>query len=294
MLYLTPERFRTMGTGSDLSGIEDWELRSILESSSRLADSYCNAPVQPQPYSFRGGTVTNEPHTFGTDTRRFFFNFRPVRTINSFKMFASNSVFLTIAPNQIYLQEQQGWGEIVATQISLAGSLFPLTPFWGLQYPVARVGYDYGWRLAVTGEFFDPTDARLYRGVNQFWVSTEDVNVYVNGTLADPIDYVVDYEEGTVLFNDALAAEDVVTADYTYPMPFDIARATALIASGVLAERDIVAKGMSQLQSLSVEEVRLTRMLPSSRSRFGVMAVTEDIPDQAKTILNGYRFITVR
>jgi len=279
-----------MGTGADLDGIEEWELRSILESSSRSVDAYCCTPFRPDPYSFRGGSVTNEAHDWNRDTVRIYFDFKPVRAITSFKVYASNTVSLTVAPDQIYLNEKSGWAEVVATQYSLTGSVFPMMPFWGLGTPLVRTNYDYGWWLVVTGEYLEPTDARLYRATNQFWVSTEDVTVYVNGSEADPDDYTIDYEEGTILFDPSLTLDDVVTVDYVHHMPFNIARATALIASTSLSERDLTTKGMGQLAEITVEEVRLRR----DARRTGTVVAAESIPDAAKTLLNGYKFITVR
>lgn len=294
MSYLTPERFRTMGTGSDLSGIENWELRSILEAASRLADAYCSVPQLPVQFDFRGGTVTNEEHEWNPGERRVYFGFRPVRAITSFQAFASNTVFLTVAPDQIFVNKAAGWGEIVATQYSLAGSNFPMMPFWGLGIPIVRVSYTYGWQFPVTGEFLEPTDAWTYRALNQFWLDLPDIAVYVNGTLSNPTDYSLDRVEGTVTFNTGLAPDDAVTADYTYPLPYNIPRAVALIASNSVSERDLIAKGMGVLSSIQVEEVHLSRARRGGGSAGQIAVETSSIPDSAKVLLDGYRFITVR
>ena len=78
MLYLTPERFRTMGVGSDLDNIEEWELRSILQSASRSVDAYCNVPILPQRFIFRGGTMTDEDHEMVYNSRRVRLRARPI------------------------------------------------------------------------------------------------------------------------------------------------------------------------------------------------------------------------
>src|SRR5512134_13053 len=65
--YLTPERFKTMGTGIDLSEIENVALRSAIQRATADINSYCAVPVTPQPHSFRGGTITGEEHIYPTD-----------------------------------------------------------------------------------------------------------------------------------------------------------------------------------------------------------------------------------
>jgi hypothetical protein len=103
----------------------------------------------------------------------------------------------------------------------------------------------------------------------------------------------VDTEEGTVVFaNDVNAPDldDVVTADYTYTLPYEVARATALIAASSISERDLVGKGLGNLAEIAVEEVRLRRDARKS----GTVVSAEAIPSAAVGLLEGFRFISVR
>lgn len=61
--YLTPEAFRVMGFGVDLSVFEEVEVRNILARASARVNTYCAVPNLPQPHDFRGGTVTGEQHS---------------------------------------------------------------------------------------------------------------------------------------------------------------------------------------------------------------------------------------
>ena len=124
--------------------------------------------------------------------------------------------------------------------------------------------------------------------MNQYWDELADVNVYLNGTLVTT-GFTVDRIEGTVIFP-GLDLDDVVTADYTHTLPFEIQRATALTAGTALSERDLTAKGMGQLAEISVEEVRLRR----DARRTGTVVASEAMPATAMALLSGFRFITIR
>lgn len=287
-MYITPERFRTMGVGSDLTGVEDWELRSILESASRTVDAYCNVPMLPNRYSFKGGTMTNEEHTFGT-SRRIRLRARPIRTVTALSIYATATQYLAVNPARLYIEDEEGWVEIVEaglTSIGLWGAA--MMPMIGLEEYVVRATYTYGYRFPTTGEYLEPTDAWTFRALNQFWTE-DDVTVYVNGTEATE-DLTIDRDEGTITFEAAHDPDDVITADYTYSLPYEIARATALIAGSSIAEKDLVGKGLGNLAEIAVEEVRLRRDARKS----GTVVAAEAIPNAAAGLLEGYRFITVR
>ena len=292
MAYITPERFRTMGVGSDLTGVEDWELRSILESASRTVDAYCNVPMLPNRYSFKGGTMTNEEHTFG-ESRRIRLRARPIKAVTSLSIYATSTQYLAVNPARLYIEDEEGWVEIVEaglTSIGLWGAA--MMPMIGLEEYVVRTTYTYGYSFLASDEYLEPTDARTYRALNQFWDTTVDPVIYVNGTeRTDGI--TIDPVEGTVLFDDDINApdlDDVVTADYTYTLPYEIARATALIAGSSIAERDLVGKGLGNLAEIAVEEVRLRRDARKS----GTVVAADAIPNAAVVLLDGFRFISVR
>jgi hypothetical protein len=292
MLYLTPERFRTMGVGSDLSDVEEWELRSILQSASRSADSYCNVPILPNRFSFRGGTMTNEEHMM-ENSRRIRLRARPILGVTSLAIYATSTQYLQVNPARLYIEDEEGWVEIVEASLSSVGLWgAAMVPGIGLESFVVRTTYTYGYRFPVVGEYLEPTDARTYRALNQFWLEGGDVTVYVNGTERST-GITVDTEEGSVVFaNDVNAPDldDVVTADYTYTLPYEVARATALIAASSISERDLVGKGLGNLAEIAVEEVRLRRDARKS----GTVVSAEAIPSAAVGLLEGFRFISVR
>ena len=66
MIYLTPNRYRSLGTGVDLTSKSDADLRAILTQAATLTGVTVNAPTG---YSFLGGTITNEEHIWETGNK---------------------------------------------------------------------------------------------------------------------------------------------------------------------------------------------------------------------------------
>ena len=153
MAYITPERFRTMGVGTDLSGVEEWELRTVLEAASRTVDAFCAVPLLPQRFDFRGGTMTNEEHGLG-DTRRIRLRARPIRTVDSLAIYATSTQYLDVDVDHLYIEDEEGWVEIVEaslTSIGLWGAA--MVPGIGLEQHVVSTTYTYGWEFPVVGEY---------------------------------------------------------------------------------------------------------------------------------------------
>jgi len=299
MTYLTPDRFRTLGLGVDLSEIEDVELRSVLESASAAVDAYCAVPKLPQKHDFRGGTSTGEKHAWslGNDlvpgSRRFYPWHQPVKEISQFRIIVTNNDYVEIGPSDLFINNSEGYVEIVSLQLTQVGIFSTMVPWIGLWRPVASINYTYGFEFPIEGEVLDIVDGRTFQAQHQFWTGTPVI--YVNGSEADTADYTVDATEGEVVFDeDAVPdVDDVVVADYTYTLPQEIRDATALIAANRLSERELVAKGMGRLASLRVEEVDLRRTYFNS-PRGGAATAGLVVPPEAELLLAGFTHMTVR
>jgi hypothetical protein len=285
-MYLTPERFRAMGLGADIESLENFELRSILNRASQMVDAYCNVPLLPQRYSFKGGTITDEKHAWSTSTRVYPWH-KPVRTLTHMDIDATNEVYVRLQGSDLYIDQSSGFVEIVALAITPIG-FFGATGLVSLKNPVARISYTYGYDFAVRGEYLEATDAREYRALNQFWWDDPEPKVYVNGVEVTT-GFTINYEEGTVLFDVAKAPDDVVTVDYNHPVPSPVAEATGIVATSLISDRDLITKGLGNLAEIQVEEVRLRR---DSR-RTGSFVVADAVPDTAKALLSSYMFMTV-
>lgn len=295
-MYVTPERYRTMGFGVDLEGVEDFELQASLQSASAAVDNYCAVPLLPQKHDFRGGTITDEMHRWriGNDTgsemgqRRFHFFHKPIKEVTQFRIHVTNNQYVEIPTSELFLNPIENWAEVVSlavTSIGVFGS--GLLPNVGLARPYARVNYTYGYELPIVGETLDATDGFTFRATNQFWVE-DTVTIYKNGTDVTD-DVTLDLIEGTATFTTQPLVTDAITADYTHTLPRDIQFATGIIATAMLNERDLNAQGMGRVEALQVEELSIRRSLPQ-RSQLALAV----IPNEAAMLLDGYAFRTVR
>lgn len=297
-MYLTPERFRTMGLGVDLDDVDDVELRSVLERASAAVDSYCSVPLLPQKFDFRGGTMTDEQHEWRSDMYdrpapyRFWPYAKPVKEVTSFRIYSTPNVYVEIDAAEMFINNNGGYIEVSSlklTQFGIFGAGV-LATLIGMYNPVARMTYTYGWEFPIVGEYLEPTDAYTYRAQHQFW-SDADVTVFVNAAEVTT-GFTVDRTEGTIVFDDPQAAEDIVTASYTYTLPSQIASATGIIAADAFGESSLRERGMGSLEALTVGEISMRRG-PGAGQR-GSVLTAETLPQSARALLSGFLFISAR
>lgn len=290
MLYLTPERYRAMGFGTD--DLEDADLRAILSRASRQVDAYCTVPLVPTRYSFLGGAVTDEEQDYNVGDgvtsfpqRLIFPRFRPVKTVTSCRIYVTNQQYISFSDSEMFVSRSQI--QIISFAMT-ANGLFgaAIIPSVGLMVPILRLGYTYGYVFTTTDEVLEPTDASTYRAQNQFWDDT-DVTIQVDGATVTT-GFTLDRTEGTVTFDDNQASSAVVTASYGYGLPSEIAEATGLIAAANMGERQMVARGMSGVRSLKIGEISIER----NTLRRGETQLW--VPAEAGAMLEGFRHITLR
>jgi hypothetical protein len=287
MRYLTPARFRVMGSGVDLEGVSDTELASHISRAEDLVDTFCNVPSLPQRYDFRGGSITDETHAFSPGQIRVFPTHKPVREVISFQVYATNDVYVDIDPQDLFIEPRGGWLEIVALSMSPVG-FWAASGLISISRPVLKLDYEYGWSFQVRNEVLATDDDALYRSQNQFWdLDTEAPVIKKNGTVVSS-GITIDPIEGTVLFDSTPLLTDTITADYTHSLPSAIPQAVAIIVGSGINESSLVAKGLGNLAEIQVEEVRLRR----DARRTGTMVVAETVPPAAQALLIPYRFIS--
>jgi hypothetical protein len=300
-LYLTPERYRTMGWGVNLDDIPDVELRSALHASSALVNSYCAVPLDPQPYSFRGGVIAKEHSRYdmGTQFRpaasRVYVKSGPIETVTELKLIVTNTQYIAFDPSDLYVVSEENAIDIVSLKLTSVGVFgAAIVPNVGMRSPAWETSYTYRYLFRSTDEYLSETDAKVFRAMNQFWIDgEEDVHPIVvkkNGTeLVLTTDYTLDTIEGTVTIVGDVTASDVFTVSYSYTLPPDISVATGLVCTTMIGERALVAKGMAGLAGLRVEEIDLRRSLnPLTRG------IENTIPDSARALLEPYVFVTIR
>lgn len=283
--YLSAARYLAGGYGMDTSGLTTVQIAQQLVRATDRVNRYCNVPKLPQPFDFRGGTMTEERHQFrvydplayGPGVKRVFLNASPVQSVSAFRLDMGNTNRIVIDPTtQLYVNPMENYVEIIAINPTVVG-WWPPYPL-SLYEPVAVVTYDYYRRFTATGDELQAISPTLYMASFGNWLEGGDVTVEIDGVEIDPAAYTVNEFDGTITFTSAAAPTPTteVTADYTYTLDDSIAQATGIIATDLLAKRQIAERGMIGIQSLRVAEVALTQMLPGQTvTRNGIAIPTE-------------------
>jgi len=292
--YLTPQRYRSMGLGTEEQ--DDTVLRSHINRASLAVDRFCNIPMVPSRYSFRGGTVVDEDHDFymgdgvSTPQQRVFWPFsKPIKSVQSLRIYVTNSQYVNFEPSELFVRKDSI--EVVSMTMTAVGLFGQYSiPILGLTVPTARISYTYGHDFTATEEFVEPTDGQLYRAQNQFWNDT-DVVVKVDGVVTTT-GFTIDRTEGTVRFDENQPADTVISVSYGYSLPNEVSQATGITVARYIGDSELIAKGMSGVQALRVGEISIERFNP--RASAGKQTDLHDLPNEAKQLLDGLQFITAR
>lgn len=286
--YLTAQGYRAIGLGVDLSSVLDTTLERHIATASALVNTTCAAPPG---HDFRGGTITGEAHAWDVGNKyrpgsnRVYPFHRPITAVDQLTIEISNVPSVTLDDTKLYVEPIENYIEPIGLVVTTIG-VIPLTslPLIGLRVPVAKVNYTYGWNFTATDELLTTQSGSALRGANQFWLTDEDVELKKNGSVAATSDYSVNYTEGyiTPVSFDPTAT---YTATYHYPLPTDIARATAIIMSDLIGYTNINASGLSGLSGIRVEEIELRQ---SSKAGF----ISLPISPAAQVLLAPYRYIS--
>ena len=263
--YLTPERFRTMRHGADLSNLSDLDLVEVLEDATAVVDSYCTVPYG---HSFLGGTVVNEQRpwhypqtTFDTGSRRVFPKHWPIREISAFRIRVGAGASATLPVNDLVIDQSRRFVEVTSAAIVNASGLFGvagwIVPFGGLQQPIAELDYSYGASIPETDRLWPVGDSdTIYQAPHGYWTD-EEMELRVGDDI-ETSGYALDLEEGRVIFDDAPEATPIMLT-YSHRLFREIPRATSIIAADLLGHSKLVSKGMAGLQSMQVGEIRIQR-----------------------------------
>jgi hypothetical protein len=284
-----------MGFGADLSGLEDFEIASVISRASAMVNAYCAAPNWPQPHSYAGGSAASEQHkwTLGTEItrgeRRVYPYHWPIKAVSDFKIKVTNQTYASIGVTDLYINNSDRYVEVVSLA-AVAHGVLPVgvVPNLGLYQPVAEVTYTYGYEFPVTGETIYATDGLTYRAANGFW-KTGTVKPYIGG-VEQTTGFTLDLTEGTVTFT--TPPTGAVTLDYTFTLPWEIAQATGEITTQVLTDRELTGKGMRGLATIQIAEVQLKRAF--DQGNMVSDQLTKPIPDSAAALLEGFRFRSIR
>jgi hypothetical protein len=289
--YLSPARYSQGGYGVTLPS-SAMQLRNTLLRATTLVNTWCNGELLPSKFDFRGGSVEGEQHTWRVPamiqhpgTRRVYLNQRPIREVIGFRIDFTNNYNIVLPPDNLFVNAQQGYIEIVASQPTIVG--FPPIGYWfGLSEPISSTDYTYGWRFTATEDVCEAASPTLYYATRGNWLVGGDVTITVGGVEVDPADYTLDIAGGSILFETAPAPGQSVLATYVYTLPDAIADATGEIATWLIGQSRIAGRGMLGLQSIRVAEVTLTAMQGAGGIVTNKAGVT--IPSTAATLLGPF------
>ncbi len=303
-VYLTPQRFREMGFGIDISELDDTELAALIAQATTVVNGYCNVPRIPQAHSFLGGTIKREQHPWrypvwpnDLGQRRVYFFHWPILAIQQFRIKVTNTQYLEIAPTELMINFTERYAEVVSLAITSQGLFNALViPNVGLATPIAETDYTYGWDFEVADEDLTCSDGQTWRAQNQFWFTDSDREpvVKLNGT-EQTTGFTVDSTEGTVVFTDNLLATDTVSVSYHHKLPPDIQYGAGHIVAHLHGQSELHARGMAHLTRLSVAEVTMERRDTTSATASLIKNLDLLIPEAA-LLLSSFRAdnITVR
>lgn len=285
--YITPDRYRNMALGVDLSAKTDFDLVALAQSASAEINRYCAAP---RNHDFRGGTITAEEHLWnvGNAMKRpsgrlwpiHGMGVMPITSCSQIDIYTTKTNYIRFTPANIFVNGRLGYVEPVAAPITTA--LFTSIPPWLLTSPVAYIDYTYGWEFGVTDELIVSEGGRVYHLGNQFIVA-DSVTIEVDGV--PNTNFTVDLVEGTITFTSIQDARSQVLASYKHKLPSDIPLATALVMTDMLGYSNINASGLTGLSGIRVEEIELRQ---SSKVGFAVY----DMHPAARPLLNSYTYVS--
>lgn len=261
VLYLTPGKFRNMGTGIDLSTYTDQALANLLAGASARVNALCAAPNLPQPHDFRGGAITGEQHRWylGNEwvaaSRRFYPSHPPIIAISRLRIKVTENSYIEISPADLFINRQDNYVEVVA--LTLGIGVFPIVANLGLTQPIAEMDYTYGSALQTVGAMLYTADNLVFRAPDQWWLGSPAPVIYKNGVLLGS-GFTIQSDEGTITFGSAQSANDVFTADYSHKLPQGLAKATSLIAVDSIGQSNLNA-ALGGLGSVRVAEVEIRR-----------------------------------
>lgn len=259
-IYMTPKRFRSLGTGMTLPATDDGLLPALTVASATV-NTYCAAPTD---HDFRGGSVVAEQHRWDIGnawkkgTTRVYPFHRPLKSASALQIDLTNTQYVSLSdPNTLYVNKTESWVEPVAVALTTAGMFgWQILPGIGLREPTAKISYKYGWSLESNDEMLASYSGDQFQAASQFWDSDVAPVIKKDGSELSSNEYSIDYVEGIVTIP-SHDATSVYTASYTYSLPVAIARATALVATDYLAQTELAQKGMIGISQLTVEEITL-------------------------------------
>jgi len=303
-MYVTPEKYRTMGFGMDIDDLDDIELATTLSRASAISETYCAVPRYPRQYSFLGGEITPEfpeqhpwrlpENDFDAGSRRVYPYSWPIKEVTDFKVKVTNTQYVSIAPAELFVNNNERYVEVISLQFTGVGLFGAIMPSIGLMRPVAQICYTYGFQFEMVDEIAFPTDARTYRGQNQYWLD-DGPTVKVDGIVQDT-GFTIDLIEGSVQFDHNLPAGSRVQLSYRYTLPTEVRDAVGEVCSYLLGRRESRRRGMADVNAVKISELSITKRAARSSgpSDSTIAAQLAALVPEAAILLDSLKNATIR
>jgi len=283
--YLTPTFYRASGEGVPLSGVTDLALARFIARAESDIDQYCHL-VSLAPH-----TIEDEVREWNPASRRYYYGESPmpVSAISRFLIQISTNaqtgddLAANVSPNDIVINAQEGWFEVVS-MTTLTMGLTPVLLNLGLSTTLAHVDYTCGFTYAIDDEPLFSADNLTYASARCLWDAAVTPTVKKNGVTVES-GYTVDFTEGIVTFASANQPSDQITASYTHHVPDTVRDAAIEIVSARLGERGLQQAGLTGLQ-----EARAGRYYQAQRATGSSAYV---LPDEIKRKLTPFRHMAM-
>lgn len=290
--YLTPEEFKELETGIDLTGITDDALGSMLMQSSRTVDNYCHTAF--------GLNVVDMEQQLWSETRRIYPHNGPVLAVRDMRLLIGSRQFAAISLRDLFINRNANFVELVSLALttSLSAELVSL----GLTHIMAQYSYVFG-----TGEFDDSTanTAAAIDAAAAAGAAVETITV-TDGTRFMVDDIIrIDNEEMlvtiivvntlTVLRGMNQREEAHANGADIYRMvsaaPDQVKLATGIIGGMQIATRRAREEGVAGVRSFMIGSYSVTYSAATNAAGGGGYPF---VPPEAERLLGPFRQITLR
>lgn len=249
--YLTIDDFlksstaQGLGIDSNSPIVTSGELQDLILQASAWVNRKANMYFDTQTIDETQTGFTVRP--YNPRLVSVVFNNRPYSKINSMYIQVLKwFVQIDVSAQSSYLQDfyEYGYCRIVPLLSSAGtgvGSPIPAQILDHVQLGVLWINYTFGYGTPLTSQFLTPDSLyKVYQAPvgNRLWAPSQTLNIYLNGTIANPTQYEVDYVNGKITFTTGLTSADVITADFTtnQSIPADIKKAVILLTAHLLGQ----------------------------------------------------------
>lgn len=285
--YLTPAQYKRYSEGVSLADVSDMTLAYMISRAESEIDSHMGFESKRGGFEWHPLTVQAP---FEQWTLKNFSPQIPVplRNITRYRIQVSNistsgaGFFANINSADAVINNDSGYIEIVPLQ-AVTYSLSPILIQLGLRPPIIEMDCNVGYFLPVFGEqMIDGGDHTTFYSLDGFWATNYDLAsylqpvyampipavVYVNGVTVNSSTYTANTTDGSITFNVAKNANDIVTLDYTKMIPDFVKESAILQTSYLLGQRNLNKMGLQGLEAARTgdQDIRRPRQYPARQN----------------------------